>query len=98
MVEAESARLQTCLSECKAAIGRFLPLNALTSCRNTRVPVPLGQHSFFGPVPHDIRFRWRATRSLSGGLAEQYEVGDAGLRNRVRTEFAQNAGNLTSGI
>jgi dihydrofolate reductase len=57
-------------------IQRFLAAGCIDRMTITRVPVLIGAGiPLFGPVPHDIKLRHIATRSLSGGLVQsEYQV------------------------
>lgn len=57
-------------------IQRFLAAGCIDRITITRVPVLIGEGiPLFGPVPHDIKLRHIATRSLSGGLVQSdYDV------------------------
>jgi dihydrofolate reductase len=57
-------------------VQRFLAAGCIDRMTITRVPVLIGGGiPLFGPVPHDIKLRHIATRSLGGGLVQsEYEI------------------------
>jgi hypothetical protein len=67
-------------------IQRFLAAGYIDRLVITRVPVLIRAGiPLFGPVPRDIRLRYVATHSYTGGLVQsEYEVGEQGPSQALR--------------